>query len=403
MIRLLTFTNLYPNPAQPRHGIFVEHRLKRLVGTGAVEAYVIAPVPWCPLPLDKQYPEYRVRDIPEVDERNGITIYHPRYWVIPGLTSALNPWSMMRAAMPVVRKLLAQGHDFDIVDAQFLYPDGIAGVMIGRKLGKRVTLTARGSDVNVALRESVPLRWFTWAKRHVSAFITVSAALKIALVEAGAPAEQIEVIRNGVDLELFQERDRDSTRAALGLQGTVLVSVGNLVEGKGHHLVIDALSGLLDCSLIVIGKGPEAERLREQSMAAGLQNRIRFIPHVDQAQLAQYYSAADITILASSREGMPNVVLESMACGTAVVATSVGGTAEVMSDPAAGILITKRSAADIATAVRQLAGRLSRTATREHARQFGWQDPIAQQLRLLERLVGDAGHSTHNRSNAQAA
>lgn len=393
-MRLLTFTNLYPNPVQPRHGIFVEHRLRRLVATGRIEARVIAPVPWCPLPVDSRYPEYRLNGIPQHDERSGIEIYHPRYWVVPGVTSNINPWSMMRAAMPTVRSLISQGYDFDVVDAQFVFPDGIAGVMIAKQLGKPVTITARGSDVNVALKESIPSRWFQWARQHVSAFITVSVALKKVLIEAGVPTNQVEVIRNGVDLELFAERDRQAARSRLGLHRTTLLSVGNLVEGKGHHLAIDALRELRDCELIVIGKGPEADRLRQQVQSAGLQARVRFIEHVAQTELADFYSAADVTILASSREGMPNVVLESMACGTPVVATDVGGTSEVITSPSAGVLVEERTAAAIVAGVKLVLGRqLTRDATREYCRQFGWDDPIAQQVQLLERIIRDSGRA----------
>jgi glycosyltransferase involved in cell wall biosynthesis len=387
MVRLLTFTNLYPNPVQPRHGIFVEHRLRRLVTTGKVEARVIAPTPWCPLPVDGRYPEYRVRGIPSYDQRSGIGIYHPRYTVIPGVTSNLNPWTMMRSALPIARRLQAESYDFDVIDAQFIFPDGIAGVLLAKRLGKPVTLTARGSDVNVALREAMPLKWFNWARRYVSAFITVSSALKQSLVQVGVAADQIEVLRNGVDLELFRERDRELTRRRLDVRTPTLLSVGNLVEGKGHHVAIDALRDLPDYSLIVIGKGPEESRLNRQVQAAGLQSRVRFVPHVDQSELAAYYTAADVTLLASSREGMPNVVLESMACGTPVVATDVGGTSEVMNDPAAGELISERSPQAIANGVRSLAMRMSRAATRRHAERFGWDEPIARQAQLFERVA----------------
>jgi teichuronic acid biosynthesis glycosyltransferase TuaC len=388
MIRLLTFTNLYPNPAQPRHGIFVEHRLRRLVATGQIGARVIAPAPWCPLPLDARYPEYRVRDIPEHEERDGIAIDRPRYWVVPGLTSRINPWSMMRASMPIVRELLSNGHDFDVVDAQFIYPDGIAGVMIARKLGKPVTLTARGSDVNVALHENGPRKWFDWAKQHVSVFIAVSTALKAALIAFGVPEERIEVIRNGVDLELFSERDREATRREWKWSAPILLSVGNLVEGKGHHIVIEALRELTGCNLIVIGKGPEAPRLRRQAQEFGLAERVRFVEHVPQSELAKFYSAADITVLASSREGMPNVVLESIACGTPVVATAVGGASEIITASAAGTLVHDRSASGVATAIRQVLDRkVPRSSTREFARQFGWDEPIARQVKLFERVA----------------
>lgn len=387
-MRLLTFTNLYPNPVQPRHGIFVEHRLRRMVATGRVTAQVIAPVPWFPLPMDRRYPHYRVRGVPAVDERSGINVYHPPYWMVPGLSSYFNPWSMMRAALPRVRQLLAQGYDFDVLDAQFIYPDGIAGVMIGAQFGKPVTLTARGSDVNVALRETVPRRWFNWAKSRVAAFITVSSALKLALIDLGVPASEISVIRNGVDLTLFNERDRDAARCRLGLEHPTLLSLGNLIEGKGHRFGIEALTQLGDSQLMVIGQGPEGERLQQLATKLGVRARVRFIPHVDQAELASYYSAADVTVLASSNEGMANVLLESLACGTPVVATAVGGNPEVVADAVAGLLIEERSTEAVVSAVRRvLSFGGTRAAVRAYAQRFGWDEPIAAQVQLLEQIM----------------
>lgn len=388
MIRLLTFTNLYPDPVRPRHGIFVEHRLRRLVATGQVSARVIAPVPWCPLPLGQRFAQYRVRGIPERDERYGIVIHHPRYWVVPGLTSALNPWTMMLAALPVALRLIQQGYDFDVVDAQYIYPDGVAGALLAQRLGKPVTLTARGSDVNVALKEQLPMRWFARVQQDVAAFVTVSAALKQGLIDAGVQTERISVIRNGVDAELFCVHDRIQMKQKLGLPNHTLVSVGNLVEEKGHHLVIAALERLPRVHLVVIGSGPELTSLQALARQVGVADRVRWVAHVNQAELAEYYSAADITVLASSREGMANVLLESLSCGTPVVATNVGGNPEVVADPAAGLLLPERSVAAIATAVRILLDSpIERSATCQYGKQFDWNEPIARQVELLESVV----------------
>lgn len=388
MIRLLTFTNLYPDPVRPRHGIFVEHRLRRLVATGRIEAQVVAPAPWCPLPLERRYPHYRVRGIPVREVRHGITIHHPRYWVVPGVSSALNPWSMARAAMPVIKQLIRQGYDFDVLDAQFIYPDGIAGALIAAQLGKPVTFTARGSDVNVALQESLPLRWFKHVQRQVAAYITVSSALKSGLIAAGVDKARIHVIRNGVDLELFSARDQQQVKQRLQLTRQTILSVGNLVEEKGHHLAVAALAQLPQAELVVIGSGTQLSVLQDLALRLNVAGRVRWVAHVNQAELADYYAAADVTVLASSREGMPNVLLESLACGTPVVATNVGGSPEVVTDAAAGVLIQDRSAEAVAAALQKLLDQpIDRAATRAYAQRFGWQEPIAQQLALFEHVV----------------
>ena len=390
MIRILTFTNLYPDSRRPRHGVFVEQRLLKLVSSGRVEARVVCPVPWCPLPLDKSFPQYRIRNIPFKEVRKGIVIYRPRYWVVPGLTSYINPWSMARAGISVIRKILKKEFNFDVIDAQFIYPDGIAGALIAKKISKPITLTARGSDVNVALREFIPKKWFCLVMERVEAFISVSLALQKGLVEVGVDPLRIHVIRNGVDLEIFKDRDRLQLKKRLGFHNQTILSVGNLVEEKGHHLVIQAIAKLPQIQLVVIGSGAQLSFLKEEAVKLRVADRIRWVAHVDQSELADYYSAAEVTVLASSREGMPNVLLESLACGTPVVATNVGGSAEIVVDDSAGILIDERSDVAIASAIKNLLDDpLERAVTRAYAQRFSWREPIAQQLSLLERIVAE--------------
>lgn len=390
MIRLLTFTNLYPDPVRPRHGIFVEHRLRKLVATGKVEAQVVCPVPWCPFPVNKKYPQYRVRDIPMRDVRDGIVVHRPRYWVVPGVTSAINPWSMARVGMAMIKNIVHEGYDFDVIDAQYVYPDGIAGALIAEKLGKPVTFTARGSDVNVALLQGIPTRWFRYVQQRVAAFIGVSEALKNGLINAGADPLRVHVIRNGVDLELFSERDRLHVKQRLQINKKTILSVGNLINEKGHHLVIKAMTQLPQVELVIIGSGTQLQFLQSLATQLNVADRIRWVSHVNQSELAEFYSAAEVTVLASSGEGMPNVLLESLACGTPVVATDVGGSAEIVADVAAGLLIQERSATAIAKAVKKLLDYpLERAATRAYAQRFSWHDPIAQQVDLLEQVMAE--------------
>jgi teichuronic acid biosynthesis glycosyltransferase TuaC len=155
-----------------------------------------------------------------------------------------------------------------------------------------------------------------------------------------------------VDLEKFQPLG--SAKEQLGLSGPTVLSVGNLIPLKGHDLVIRALAKLADAHLLIVGKGTMKESLLALAQQLGLNDRVRFVPEVTQAELVTYYSAADVTVLASSNEGMPNVVLESLACGTPVIATRVGGIPEVLKEPDGGVLLPTRSAKAITVALETL-------------------------------------------------
>ena len=157
-IRLLVFTSLYPSTVQPHHGVFVEERLRHLVESGRVAATVVAPVPWFPF-RHRGFGAYAAfARVPEYEQRHGIHIHHPRYPVIPKLGMNIAPSLMHHALLPVLRKLAASGGPFDLIDAHYFYPDGVAAVRLGEAIGKPVVITARGSDVNVISRHHSPAR-----------------------------------------------------------------------------------------------------------------------------------------------------------------------------------------------------------------------------------------------------
>lgn len=384
-LRILTFTTLYPNETQPTHGIFVENRLRHLVATGRIRARVVAPVPWFPskAPHFGRYAEYA--HVPASEIRSGIEIAHPRYFVPPRVGMLVTPATLYAGSRGLLRRWRA---GFDLIDAHYFYPDGVAAVLLGLALKKPVVVTARGTDVNLIPRHAVPRKMICSAAEHCAGIIAVSSALKEAMIAIGIAAERITVLRNGVDPQMFRPVDRVSARHSLAVDGKVLLSVGHLIDRKGHDLIIKALAGLHDCTLIIVGEGPERRRLEALASSFGVNHRVRFLGSVPHDQLAAIYSAADALVLASSREGWANVLLESMACGTPVAATSIWGTPEIVSDPAAGILIPERTPACIAgTVVRLLSNPPSRDETRAFAERFSWDETSAGQLRLFEQVL----------------
>jgi glycosyltransferase involved in cell wall biosynthesis len=233
-----------------------------------------------------------------------------------------------------------------------------------------------------------------WAARHAAGLITVARALKDRLVDLGVPPGRIEVLRNGVDLQLFRPIDRDGCRRRLGFRRTTLLSVGNLVPLKGHDLVIRALRLLPDMDLVIVGNGPERAALGALAQELDLGDRVTFAPVMAQKDLRHFFGAADALVLASSREGWANVLLESMACGTPVVASKVGGTPEVVTAPEAGVMMAERTPEALAGAVRELFSSYpDRGATRRYAEGFSWDATTAGHLKLFSRIISAPGAS----------
>lgn len=387
MLSLLTITTLFPNPVQPTHGPFVSTRLEKLVASGEAIAEVVAPVPW--LPSWARYPSTgRLDLVPRTRLHGGLTVHHPRYLVVPKIGMTLTPHTLFWTLKRTLEQLLAQSRRFDLIDAHYFYPDGVAAVWLARHFGIPVTVTARGTDLNLIPEYPTPRKMICEAAARADGLITVCQALKDRLVELGPPPEHVTVLRNGVDLELFKPIDRDMARLTLGLTRRTLGSVGALIQRKGHHHAICALAALPDTDLLIVGEGPERMALERLAAEQGASKRVRFLGRIEQKQLPEIYSAMDALVLASTREGWANVLLEAMACGTPVVASAVWGTPEVVAAPEAGVLIKTVDAQGVIEGVRRLfANYPDRAATRRYAERFSWDATTQGQLALFQEIL----------------
>lgn len=391
-LRILLFSTLYPSSARPNHGIFVETRLRHLLATGEVEARVVAPVPWFPSSHPRFGDYAKLAKTPRQEEWNGIPVEHPRYALPPRVGMNLAPYLMFLGSLGTVRRIQRE-FDFDLIDAHYYYPDGVAAGLLARRLGKPFAITARGTDINLIPQHAWPRRLIQRAARDAAASIGVCGALTEALRDLGAPPERLHVLRNGVDLERFSPIDPGAARAKLGLEpGRWLVSVGWLIERKGHDLAIRALPALPGVRLAIVGEGELRAGLESLAHQLGVADRVRFVGAVPQTALREWYSAADALTLCSSREGWANVLLEAMACGTPVVATSIWGTPEVVQTRTAGRLLPARTPEALAAAVQDLfADYPDRAAVRAYAEGFGWDDTTRGQLALFRSML--PGHA----------
>lgn len=387
-MKLLTFSSLYPNSVQPSQGIFVENRLRELLASGKAESRVLSPVPWAPWGSRFLSSYATFRKIEASAVRYGIPVTYPRFFLIPKIGMTLAPTTMFLSLYRSVRKLIDDGYDFDLIDAHYFYPDGVAAAIIGRMLNKPVVITARGTDINLIPDYPLPRRQILWAAEQAAGVITVCQALKDTMVEMGVAENRIFALRNGVDLVRFHPGGRAEARKAFGASGKTLLSVGHLIERKGHDLVIRAMTELPDYHLLIAGDGPERENLQSLAQQLGVNRRVRFLGGVRPENMCQLYNSGDALILASSREGWANVLLEAMACGTPVVASNVWGTPEVVTGPEAGVLMPELTPQGVVQGVRILFAQLpERTATRRYAEDYGWGPTTEGQLALFQEIL----------------
>jgi teichuronic acid biosynthesis glycosyltransferase TuaC len=342
-MRILTFTSLFPNARAPAFGIFIYQRVSHFASRPGASVHVIAPVPYFPtwLPMSK----WRLHSqVPKNEIIGNLSVYHPRYPLLPKVAMPLHGLLMFLGAYPCARTLHRQFR-FDCIDAHYVYPDGLAAVLIGRMLNLPVVISARGTDINYFPAFKMIRPQIRWALKQATGVIGVSTPLKHAMVELGALADCARTIGNGIDLTRFQPLDRSQARRHLGLplDAQIVVSVGALATAKGHPLLIRAIARLAtersNLHAYVVGEGHYRRDLQRQARNLGVEDRIHLVGAYPNEQLKYWYSAADVSCLASTREGWANVLLESLACGIPPVATRVGGAPEAITSADLGLLV----------------------------------------------------------------
>ncbi|MGO4893906.1 glycosyltransferase family 4 protein [Flavobacterium sp. W21_SRS_FM6] len=375
-MHLLTISSLYPNNNDLKHGVFVETRLRHLIKDFPdVKATVIAPVPWFPF-SSKKFGEYaKYAGVVQQETRHDIEIYHPKYLAVPKIGMYLTPIFMQWAITRSLKKLQQQGKKFDLIDGHYFYPDGVAIAKVAEEYNLPFTCTARGTDINLIPQIPKARVMIQAVFKKAAHMMTVCQALKDEMLTIDAAPEKVTVLRNGVDLNLFTSSDesqQQQLKTELGISGKLVMSVGWLIERKGHYLVIDAIKDLDNTVLAIAGNGPDLTKLQNQVHKLGLHDKVIFLGALPQPQLNFWFKATDVSVLASSREGWANVLLESMASGTPVVATRVWGTPEVVTSSEAGVLV-ERTSESIAKGIKDLLDNPpQRQSTRQYAENFDW-------------------------------
>ena len=356
MPRVLSIATLFPNAATPRFGTFVARQMEGLAGRGNWDVTVINPIGIPPITLGRYA---KLGGALGSADEHGVHVHRVRFGLIPRLARR-NPAAIVRAVLPLARRLHAE-LEFDLVDAQFFYPDGPAAAQIAQALELPLSIKARGADIHLWGGKDWARAAMAEAGQQAKGLLAVSGPLADDMGAIGLPRERITIHYTGLDRARFHPLGRDTARLALagdlGLRidpaHRIAACVGALILRKGQAYAIRALAQLPDVELVLVGDGPDRAPLNRLAKDFDVAGRVHFLGTIDHDQLPIVLSAADAMVLPSSSEGLANAWVEALACGTPLVICDAGGAREVVRNPSAGRIV-ERSAAAIAEALRDL-------------------------------------------------
>lgn len=348
-MRVLSIATLFPDIARPNFGLFVEKSLRALAAQPGIELTIIAPVGLPPFPLSLHKRYRALRNLPRSEARNGLIVHRPRFTLIPRVGARFNPAQVARAVLAAVR-----GQTFDVIDAQFFYPDGPAALRVADALGLPFSAKARGADISHFGHDPATRRQVIEAGANAAGLLAVSEAMRDDMAVIGIDPAKVAVHYTGIDAARFHPGDRSAARTALGIGETpVILSVGALIPRKGQALVIEALAALPGVHYWLAGAGEAEGSYRALAASLGVDARVHFMGPVANADLPGLYRAADAVVMPSVSEGLANAWVEALACGTPIVISDAGGAAELVTSPTAGRIVDRAPAA-IAEAVQSI-------------------------------------------------
>jgi teichuronic acid biosynthesis glycosyltransferase TuaC len=387
MLRVLTLSTLFPDATRSNFGVFVERQTLGLAAHPEVELKLVAPIGLPPWPLSRAARFAPLTALPHHETWRGVETWRPRFTTLPGTGGRFHVAALVRALKPLLTRI-SRTFAFDIIDAEFFFPDGPAAVALGAHFGVPVSVKARGADIHHWGHAPATAAQVRAAGQGAAGLLAVSDAMKADMVAIGIPAERIRVHHTGVDLARFAPADRVAGKAARGVTGPLVVALGALIPRKGHDIVVDAVAAIPGANLLVVGEGPERAALAARIAAHGAGDRIRLLGAIPHAELPALLAAADVMALASASEGLANAWVEALACGTPIVITSAGGAGEVVTDPAYGSVVPREAPA-FAAAIRDLiAAPPAASAVRHGAERFTWEANTAALFAHLSGLVG---------------
>lgn len=317
--------------------------------------HLINPVGAPPIALGRYV---KLADAAVSGTEHGVHVHRPRFTLVPAVGGPFNPAMIVRAVLPLAKRLHAL-HPFDVVDAQFFYPDGPAAARIAAELGLPLSIKARGADISLWGHQPYANRKMVAAAEQAAGLLSVSEALAENMAAIGLPRDKITIHYTGLDDPLSRPLGRARCRKRLAdefgiaVDGPLLATVGALIPRKGQHFVAQALEQLPNAQLALVGKGKDEAALRQLVADKGLEGRVHFLGSLDHSSLPIVLSGAETMVLPSASEGLANAWVEALPCGTPLVITNAGGAKELVTGDTAGRIVD-RNADAIAAGVREV-------------------------------------------------
>lgn len=364
---LVVITNLYPTPWDPNRATFNRQQFDLL--RGDYDLSILVPLP---------FPEW-IRHRREIVS-NGRVRYAP-YFYVPKVGRRFYSYFMFMSVMLHSFGWIKKRRPARLL-ATWAYPDAVCASWIARILRVPFYFKIHGSDINVHAGHASRARQIRAAANAAKCVISVSEALAERARLIGIPSEKIAVIYNGVDHEKFGSR-RPSPH-----HRSYILFVGNLKREKG---VLELLEGFAVISedypqldLIYVGEGVMRDIILQLAVDRGVSDRVRLVGAVNHRDVPAWIGNSLFLALPSYREGLPNVILESLACGRPVLASEVGGIPEVINNSELGVLVSVVEANSISEAIRiMLETNWSEDRIRSYAERFSWEKNKARLLEVL--------------------
>jgi teichuronic acid biosynthesis glycosyltransferase TuaC len=330
-MRLLFIANDFPNPLNPTKAVFNLNLVRSLARNHQVS--VVSPISW----IDEWSAKPKCSQRLPVGREtviDGVKVYYPRYYYPPKILRSSYGWFYWRSIRAIVQRLIATEPP-DAVLAYWVHPDGDAAIRAARLAGVRSAVIAGGSDVLLITNDASRRERVIRVLQDIDAVITVNQDLKNKVQAMGIAPGKIHVWGQGIDETVFFPGDCAEVRRRLDVpsDGPILLWVGRMVPVKGLEILLRACEALrkrgTKFRLYLVGDGPLRGQLEADCAQKNLRDLVTFAGSKQPQQLGDWYRSADLFVLSSWSEGLPNVLRESLACGTPFVASNVGGIGEI--------------------------------------------------------------------------